>query len=271
MQVTILGCGTSTGVPVIHCTCAVCTSPLPENNRTRASIFVTFHGKHFLIDTATDLRAQALRHNIPHIDAVLFTHPHADHIGGLDELRSFNFSQKKRIPLFGNHWSATEIPTRFAYIFKNTLNEGGGIPLLDFTEIKDPSQPLYIQDVEITPLPVKHGSQDCLGYRFGSLAYITDCSFIPNETLDKMQDLDLLILDCLRLLPHPTHFNLEQSLAVVNSVHPKKTILTHLGHEFDYARERILLPENVYFAYDGMRENFSAVYSSLHNTVNPLP
>jgi phosphoribosyl 1,2-cyclic phosphate phosphodiesterase len=252
MQLTILGCGTSTGVPLLQCKCSVCRSSNPKNKRLRTSAWLRVHQKSFLIDTSPDLRQQAMRAKIPRIDAVLYTHPHADHVHGIDELRSFNYIQKSSIPVYGNDWTCDELQIKFGYIFRPMPVEGGGIPQLELNRIqtKDPS--IEILGEKIIPLSLSHGSKECVGYRIGSLAYVTDCSFIPESTLERMQNLSVLVLDCLRIAPHGTHFNLDQALGTVAKLKPKKTYLTHLGHEFDYSKKSKNLPKGVSFAYDGL-------------------
>ena len=253
VHLTVLGCGTSTGVPLLRCRCSVCTSPNPKNQRLRASVWVETQGKSFLIDTSTDLRQQALRADIERVDAVLYTHPHADHVHGIDELRSFNFLQKQRIPVFGNAWTARELRSKFDYIFQPGPQEGGGIPQLDLTELPDSPEMIDVLGVAVQLIPVKHGTQDCLGFRFDSVAYVTDCSYIPDTSLERLQGLSVLVLDCLRLTPHGTHLNLEQALAVIEKVRPERTYLTHLGHDFDYAESHPRLPKGVSLAYDGLK------------------
>ncbi|OFZ54546.1 MAG: hypothetical protein A2428_13185 [Bdellovibrionales bacterium RIFOXYC1_FULL_54_43] len=253
MVFTILGCGTSTGVPLIHCHCSVCRSKNPKNRRLRASAWVQFRGKNFLIDTATDFREQALRARIPRIDAVLYTHPHADHIHGIDELRSFNYAQGTPIPLYGNDWTCEEFEQKFAYIFHPTTQEGGGIPQLTLNRFSTALPELAIQGTSVTPISLLHGSKESVGYRFDSIAYVTDCSYISAASLERMKDLDVLILDCLRIEAHGTHFNLEQALEIITQVRPGKTYLTHLGHDFDYAKWAKRLPKGVALAYDGLK------------------
>jgi len=252
MVLTVLGCGTSTGVPLIHCKCTVCRSKNQKNKRLRASAWVQVRGKSFLIDTATDLRQQAMRAKIPRIDAVLYTHPHADHIHGIDELRSFNFIQKSEIPVYGNAWTCDELKTKFPYIFDPGPVEGGGIPLLSLHLIQAHDPFIEVLGEKIVPLPLSHGSKECVGYRIDSVAYVTDCNYIPPLSMERMQGLSVLVLDCLRLEPHGTHFNLDQALDTVSRLKPKKTYLTHLGHEFDYTKQRKKLPKGVSFAYDGL-------------------
>jgi phosphoribosyl 1,2-cyclic phosphate phosphodiesterase len=208
--------------------------------------------KSILIDTSPDLRQQALREKIPRVDAVLFTHPHADHVHGIDELRSYNFIQQASIPVFGNSWTCEELKTKFSYIFRPMVVEGGGIPQLQLNQIDANAPFIDVLGEKIVPLSLSHGSKECVGYRINSVAYITDCSFIPPATLDRIRNLKVLVLDCLRLAQHRTHFNLEQALDTVSQVKPKKTYLTHLGHEFDYVKGSKKLPKGVSFAYDGL-------------------
>jgi len=256
IQLTVLGCGTSTGVPLISCTCKVCRSKNPKNHRLRASVWLQTRGKSVLIDTSTDLRAQALRHKIARVDAVLYTHPHADHVSGIDEMRAYNFIQRETIPTYGNAWTCGELGSRFPYIFRPSGKvEGGGIPLLTLNQFDAQSASFEAAGLRFVPISLSHGSQECVGYRLDSVAYVTDCSYIPETSLERLRDLKLLVLDCLRLAPHGTHFNLDQALEVVSQLRPKKTVLTHLGHDFDYAAwtRPGKLPRGTTLAYDGMR------------------
>ncbi len=254
VTLTVLGSGTSTGVPLLGCKCKVCRSRNPKNQRLRASAWVQTQGKSILIDTATDLRQQAFREKILRVDAVLYTHPHADHIHGIDELRSFNFLQNASIPLFGNAWTCEELNEKFGYIFRRTAPvEGGGIPQLELTQIDSSSEVIDIKGFSVIPISLSHGSKESVGYRFDSVAYITDCSYIPPSSLDRLKGLSVLILDCLRLEPHGTHFHLDQALKVVSELRPKQTFLTHLGHDFDHAVWRKKLPKGVALAYDGLK------------------
>lgn len=257
MQITILGCGTSTGVPLIGCKCSVCRSRHPKNKRTRASIWVKTQGKSFLIDTSTDLRQQALREKILHVDAVLYTHPHADHINGIDEMRSYNFLQGgQTIPIYGNEWTIDDLIRRFPYIFQPTVVEGGGIPLIEPHIIDNKDQKIAPHGIPISVLRLKHGSKECLGYRFGEFAYLTDCNEIPSSEMDRLGGLKVLILDCLRITPHNTHLNLEKALEVIDKLRPKRSILTHMGHEFDYPKWTAKkLPKGVELAFDGLKFN----------------
>ena len=262
MILTLLGCGNSTGVPVIQCKCRVCRSKHPRNKRLRCSAWIRVRGKSFLIDTSPDLRQQALRARIPRVDAVLYTHPHADHLHGIDELRSFNYIQNSEIPLYGNEWTCNELKTKFPYSFsqlnpKNSSGpiqrkEGGGRPQLQLNQFNAQSQSISILEEKFIPLSLSHGSKESVGYRIEAIAYVTDCSYIPQTSLDRMKELSVLVLDCLRLEPHGTHFNLDQALETISKVKPRKTFLTHIGHEIDYAKWRNKLPKGVFLAYDGL-------------------
>lgn len=249
----ILGCGSSPGVPHIGCSCKICKSKNTKNKRLRASAWLRYKGKSILIDTSTDLRQQALRSKIDKVDAVLFTHPHADHVHGIDELRSYNFLQKQTIPLFGNDWTCRELKNKFSYIFTPGPVEGGGIPQLELNQIDSKTAEINILGIPVIPISLHHGSQETLGFRIDSIAYVTDCSYIPTESIDRLKGLSVLVLDCLRLKKHGTHFNLEQSLEMIAQVKPKKAFLTHLTHDFEYASWNKKLPKGVQLAYDGLR------------------
>lgn len=253
MILTILGCGTSTGVPLIGCSCKVCRSKNPKNRRLRASAWLQFQGKSILIDTSTDLRQQALREKITRVDAVLYTHPHADHIHGIDELRSYNFLQRSNIPVFGNEWTCKELQHKFGYIFQPGPVEGGGIPQLSLNQFDTQTQTLNIAGVSVIPIPLHHGSKESVGYRVGSIAYVTDCSYIPSLSIERLKGLSVLVLDCLRLQKHGTHFNFDQALEIVNQLRPRRTYLTHMGHDFEYAGWSKKLPRGVHLAYDGLK------------------
>jgi phosphoribosyl 1,2-cyclic phosphate phosphodiesterase len=251
-SLTLLGTGTSTGVPIPTCRCRVCRSREPRNRRLRASAWLRAGDASILIDTSTDLRQQALRARIERVNAVLYTHPHADHIHGIDELRAYNFTQRATIPVYGNEWTESELLSRFPYIFKPGPVEGGGIPLLEFHRLDAKAERLDVAGVEIVPISLQHGSKECVGYRVKEIAYVTDCSYIPDQSLDRLKGLSVLILDCLRLEPHGTHFHLSQALETISRVKPKRAFLTHLGHDFDYRTFNRGLPRGVRLAYDGL-------------------
>ncbi|MBE0598533.1 MAG: MBL fold metallo-hydrolase [Desulfuromonadales bacterium] len=254
MQVTILGSGTSTGVPQAGCRCPVCTSDLPRNARTRCSILVSFAGRNLLIDTATDLRQQVLREKISRIDAVLYTHTHADHLHGIDDLRPFNLVARGAIPVFGSRESIQVIRRVFAYIFDEAPDPGYRPNLTTFPVVG----PFSLFGLPVLPIPLRHGRGHSLGYRLGPLAYLTDCSAIPPESEPLLQGLELLIIDGLRFTPHATHFNIPQALAAAARLAPRRTLLTHLSHEVDHDRHSADLPPGIEFAYDGQQLSLSA-------------
>jgi len=247
MKITILGSGTSTGVPMVGCRCPVCTSSDPKDTRTRASILIETAGKYILVDTSPDLRRQALRENIPHIDAVLFTHSHADHVNGIDDLRGYHLLHKRVIPCYGSMETIDHISRNFSYIFTGAQN-GGYTPILEPHAV---SGTFHLLGLTILPIPLIHGYAHATGYRFGSMAYLTDCSRIPETSMTLLSGLDVLILDALRYTPHVSHFNIEEALKMAKRLNARRTILTHLTHEVLH-RDSERLPPGVEFAHDGM-------------------
>lgn len=248
MKITFMGSGTSLGVPTISCPCPVCTSIEPKNKRTRPSLLVTVDEKNFLIDTATDFRQQAIRENLKRVDAVLYTHSHADHILGLDDLRPFNYFQQIHIPCFGNEPTMNYICTMFRYVFTDP-QPGGSIPRIEPRIIQDRFEFL---DVEVQPLPVLHGKLLVNGYRLGNLSYITDCSEIPEETYSLLRGTSILVLGVLRYEPHPTHLNVSKALEIIDRVQPDSAYFTHLSHDFDHNKTNTELPSGVQLSYDGL-------------------
>lgn len=249
MELTFLGTGTSHGIPVIGCQCSVCTSSNPKNKRTRSSVILEVQGLNILIDTATEFRLQALAAQIERVDAVLYTHCHADHVFGFDDLRVFDYHQQQAVPVYGNEPTITELRSVFAYAFRKT-QEGGGKPQVETNIVAGQFQ---IQGVEITPIPVFHGELPIFGYRIGRAAYVTDCSCIPPQSLTLLKDLDLLILGVIRREPHPTHMHLDQALELVETLRPKRTYFTHISHLLDHDETNHTLPQGVELAYDGLR------------------
>jgi len=249
MKLTFLGTGTSTGVPSIACDCETCLSKDPRDNRLRTSVLIEHAGKTILVDTSSDFRQQALRANIRRLDAVLITHCHVDHVFGLDDIRPLNF-RYGALPIFANEIAWIDLRRIFQYIFHPT-HFGGGLPqLIPHTVVHN--APFCIGEMDITPLEVIHGKLPVIAYRFNDFAYATDLNFISEETIEGLQGLDVLILDCVRLKPHSTHLGLNESLEYVERIKPKRAYLTHLNHDVMYARDSSLLPENVQFAYDGL-------------------
>lgn len=249
MKVTILGCATSTGVPIVGCKCAVCKSTNPKNKRTRSSIFIEKDGINILIDSSTDLRLQSLTNKITRIDGVLYTHSHADHTHGIDDLRTFNFINRMQISCFGNESTVNNIKNNFSYIFDD-FPAAGGKPRLKFKVVK---KKFNFKGVDIVPIEINHAKWLIFGYRIGNMAYLTDCSGIPEKSMKKLKNLDLLIIGALRHRPHVAHFNVEKALGIIDMLKPKKAVLTHMGHELDYNLLNKELPRNVSPAYDGQK------------------
>jgi len=249
LTVTLLGSGTSTGVPVIGCTCAVCTSENPRNRRLRPGLKLETERGVALVDTPTDLREQALRFGLPRLDAVVYTHPHADHVFGLDDIRIFNFRQRAAIPCYGSRETLRALRRTFAYVFEAT-QEGGGKPQLELVEIRGPFELL---GRTVVPVPVWHGSMEVYGYRLGSFAYVTDCSAIPEESYRLLEGVEILILDALRYKPHSTHFSVCEAVEAAARIGAARTILTHLAHDVDYGAPEVDLPSSVELGYDGIR------------------
>jgi phosphoribosyl 1,2-cyclic phosphate phosphodiesterase len=252
---TVLGSGTSMGVPTIGCDCRVCTSPDPRDRRTRPSIMVQWDGRTVLIDTTPDFREQAIRERIRKIDAVLYTHGHADHILGLDDVRPLSFPRITgggKIPLYASDTTERVLRSVFRYIFDGDYKYGG----LAQVEIRPVSGPLELFGAAFTPLTVLHGDAPIEAYRFGSAAYLTDFSSIPDESLTQLQDLDILFLDALRHHPHPTHSTVQNSLELVDRLKPKRAFFTHISHDLPDAETNAKLPANVRLAHDGLKLEF---------------
>ncbi len=247
--ITVLGSGTSVGVPTIGCNCAVCTSQDPRDQRLRPSILVSYLGRNVIIDTTPDFRQQALRARISRLDAILFTHAHADHIMGLDDVRPFNFRQGGIIPIYGSAETLESVQGCFRYIFDGRRSEQS-VPRLTphpFTETA-----IEVCGLEFQPIRLNHGNGTVYGFRFGGAAYLTDHSEIPDESMEKLHGLDILFLDALRHKPHPTHSTVERSLKSVEILKPKRAFFTHICHDLAHARTEEGLPAHVRLAYDGL-------------------
>jgi len=250
---TVLGSGTSMGVPTIGCACAVCCSKDPRDRRTRPSVMISYAGHHVLIDTTPDFREQALREKIMHLDAVLYTHTHADHILGLDDLRPLTYRHKPgKLPLYATPRACEFLRNMFHYIFEAKYKFGG----LAQVDLQPIDGPVELFGARFEPLTVIHGETPILGFRFGSAAYLTDHSEVPAETLEKLHGLDILFLDALRYTPHPTHSTVEQSLKIVDAVKPKRTFFTHICHDLPHEATNAALPPGVRLAFDGMKLEF---------------
>jgi phosphoribosyl 1,2-cyclic phosphate phosphodiesterase len=249
MKLTFLGTGTSTGVPTIACHCKVCTSPDPRDKRTRPSLLLEYDGRAVVVDTAPDFRAQVLREGLQRLDAILFTHAHADHILGLDDTRVFYFRQQHPIPIYADAACMETIRRVFSYIFDGTYLYGG-VARLDPHLIEGPFE---LWNLRIIPVPVLHGNCSILGFRFGNVAYLTDVSAVPGTSLPLLEGLEVLILDALRHKPHPTHLTVQQALGLVEMLKPRQTFFTHLAHDLGHEETNALLPPYVRVAYDGLQ------------------
>jgi phosphoribosyl 1,2-cyclic phosphate phosphodiesterase len=248
-RLRFLGTGTSNGVPVIGCTCAVCTSNDPRDKRGRTSVFIQHEGLDLLIDTSTELRSQALAAGLNHVDAVLFTHAHADHTGGFDDLRRFNELAQAHLPIYASPETAEMLRDRFAYAFSDAFPFYGGKPDLTLHEVSDPFE---IAGVRVVPIPVWHGQMKVLGFRFGPLAYVTDAKTVPEESRAALRGVDTLVINALRDRPHPTHLSISEALEIIAELQPRTAYLIHLSHEISHAEASALLPEGVDVAYDGL-------------------
>lgn len=250
MIVTFLGTGTSHGVPMVGCACATCQSTDPRDTRLRPSIHLALpNGLSVLVDTGTDLRQQALTHRLSRIDAILFTHSHADHIMGLDEVRRFNVLQRSPIPAFADAQTVSDIRRTFHYIFDPPAQKGGGVPQIDLRTIDGP---FAIDTLRVVPVPIVHGQRPILGFRVGSFAYLTDCNRIPDASWPLLDGLDILVLDALRHRAHPTHFTVAEAIDVVDRVRPRRAFFTHICHDLPHAATNATLPPGVELAYDGL-------------------
>jgi phosphoribosyl 1,2-cyclic phosphate phosphodiesterase len=252
-ELVLLGTGTSHGVPIIGCRCAVCTSQNPRNQRMRTGVAVHAPGGTFLIDTSPELRLQLIREGISLVQAVLYTHSHADHIFGLDDLRLFGHRLKGPVALYCEEPVEQQIRTAFSYAFAPLDPElhAGAVPQLRFERLG--LDPLELLGVRVQPIRLLHGKLPVLGFRIGDVAFCTDVSHIPEESWPLLEGLDVLILDALREEPHATHFGLQQSLEVVRRVRPQRAYFTHVSHSLDYDRTNARLPDGVELAYDGLR------------------
>jgi len=256
----VLGSGTSQGVPAIGCVCAVCRSPDPRDRRTRPSILIELQEggsrapfaqtvRSILVDTSTDLRAQALANDVRRIDAILFTHGHADHVLGLDEMRRYNQMQKTPIGCYANAGTVNDLRRMFSYVFSAPRQKGGGVPQLRLFSI---AGPFTMGGAEIVPVPLWHGELPVLGYRVGSFAYMTDCNRIPEESWPLLEGVRVVIIDALRDRPHSTHFSVSEALDVVSRIGPERAYLTHICHDLPHAATCARLPGGVQLAYDGL-------------------
>jgi len=235
---------------MIGCTCSVCTSEDPRDRRLRPSIYLDVPGHAaLLVDTTPDLRQQVLTQRVPRVDAILFTHSHADHVLGLDDVRRFNFMQGGPIPCYASAATWESIRRTFYYAFDGARREGGGVPRL---ETHDIDGPFTIAGVRVVPVPLLHGSMPILGFRFGSVAYLTDCSAIPEESWSLVEGVETLVIDALRNKKHATHFTVAEALDAIARIAPRRAYLTHMSHDLGHAATNARLPAGVELAYDGL-------------------
>lgn len=246
MRITFLGTGTSRGIPVIGCECKVCASTNPKNKRLRPSVLIE-SGATVIIDTSVDFRVQMLKYNVKHLDAIVYTHPHVDHILGLDDVYPFNVRSGKPMPLYASPDTLQELRITFRYLFEVTPYPG--IPEVELIPINGNFQ---IADLNFEPVEVFHGKLPVLGYRLGNFAYVTDVNFIPKESFAKLQGLKYLALDGLRYKSHPTHFTLAEAVATAEKLKAEKTYLVHMCHDVDHDDTNASLPDSVRLAYDGL-------------------
>jgi phosphoribosyl 1,2-cyclic phosphate phosphodiesterase len=252
MRIVALGTGTSQGVPMIGCKCDVCLSGDSQDKRLRSSIYIETNEAKILIDIGPDFRTQFLSNNIDSIDMALITHEHNDHIIGLDDIRAINFTQKKSIPIYAEERVATQLKDRFAYAFNRKIP---GLPKVDMINIMEFNTFTY-KDVNISPVRVMHGRLPILAYRLNDLSYITDANYIDEASINKLRGSKVLIINALRTDPHPTHFNLNQALEMIEILNPDKAYITHVSHAMGLTKEwSKLLPDNVFALSDGMQIN----------------
>ncbi len=248
MKIVFMGTGTSIGIPVPGCECNVCKSDNPKNKRNRPSLMIIHNNCNIIIDTPQEFRIQLIRENVKNIEAILYTHHHADHLLGLDDIRYYNVKYKRSIPIYANKETIKHIKTVFSYIF-SPVQIGGGVPQIEINEVKGK---FSVCGIDFEPLKVMHGKLSILGYKWGKMAYITDASLLPEETIDAIMNLDILIINALKYKKHPTHFNVEEALDIIEKVKPKKAYLTHLSHDLEHEKLQSELPANVFVAWDGL-------------------
>jgi len=250
VKITFLGTGTSHGVPMIACDCPTCRSTDAHDKRLRPSIYVQpTEDTGILVDAGPDLRQQALTHDIRRVDAILFTHGHADHILGLDETRRFTGPSGGAMPCYGDETTLNDIKGMFRYVFDPATPKGGGLPQLELIPV---AGNITVNGYAVTPLSLLHGERPILGYRFGSFAYLTDCNAIPDVTWPLLHNLDVVVLDALRDRAHPTHFSLSEAIEAARRIAAKRTFFTHMCHDLPHADTNARLPETMQLAYDGL-------------------
>ena len=253
MKITILGCGTSQGVPVIGCDCDVCRSEDPRDKRLRTSILIQTERTTVCVDAGPDFRQQMLRENVKHLDAILITHPHKDHIGGLDDVRSFNFLQNISMPIYASPEAQAEIKREYSYAFVDKSELYPGAPTYNLIDIIN-NKPIIINELVIEPIPLLHLKMLCYGFRIGDFAYITDFSHISDESCEKLKGVKYLIIEALHHKKHYSHINLSEAIEISQRLAVKKAWFTHISHSMGKAADvNKTLPSNMMLAYDGLR------------------
>lgn len=250
MKIRVLGSGTSTGVPLVGCSCATCLSTDPRDKRLRPSILVESDTTTVVIDTSADFRYQMLRENVKKIDAVVFTHHHFDHIGGFDDVRAFNFMLRKALPIYLMQETLDNLERTFIYAFMDTGQKGGGVPVVEQHIIN--REAFTVGDIDFIPIPMMHGKMRVNGYRIGNFAYCTDTNFISEESFALLHNLDILILDALRYESHTTHFSVDEALAAAKRIGAKQTYFTHIAHNIKHDDLESRLPSGIAICYDGL-------------------
>jgi len=250
LKVTFLGTGTSQGVPVIACDCPVCSSLDYRDKRLRSSIHLEIDGKSLVVDTGPDFRQQMIREKIHHLDGILFTHEHKDHTAGLDDIRSYNFLQKKDMPIYGTKKVLNQIKREFAYIFEEVRYPG--IPSVIAQEITN--EPFIAEGIKVVPIEVMHYRLPVFGFRFGDFTYITDAKYIDDAELEKVKGSKVLVLNALQKTHHLAHFTLDEAIQLVNQIKPESAYFTHISHRLGTHQDvELILPPNIHLAYDGLK------------------
>ncbi len=252
VELTVLGSGTSMGVPVMGCRCHVCRSSDPRDKRTRPSILLRYNDRAVVIDTGPDFRQQAIREDLDRLDAILYTHAHADHILGLDDVRPFNMMGAHVVPIYGNRPALDGLRRVFKYIFDGNY-PWGGVSLIKDHLI---TGPIELFGLEFTPIRVMHGYLEVIGFKFGKVAYLTDYNEFPDASARQLRGLDVIFFDALRHMAHPTHQTVAQALSEVDRLSPKRAFFTHIAHDLNHEETDATLPDHVRLCYDGMKLEF---------------